>query len=883
MNTSSKPHSLFQRMDDRIALDRDDGDVAFFVALTLKLEFVTKTVVSAMVACIGDDSDRHRYTMEHRLVRASSLGDWATVLNKALLGPPAQVLLPSARHLARDLTEHVGPEDWRYHCVHSLQKAALALDVSATIGAKIALRQFFDIGAQLRNRTRGHGAQTASQCSRACISLDEAITAIVQNMQFFKLPWAYLHRNLSGKYRVSPLLNDCSSFDYLKRTRDVRLAEGVYLNLQESSEGSNHIPVPLVYTDTDLLDVFLPNGNYHRHQFDTLSYATNAVVRRDGSPWSAAPARLPESETDGRKALEPIGKAFSNIPPAPKLYVTRPDLERRLESELLMPDRHPILTLTGPGGIGKTTIALKTVHQISMQQSAAYEVILWISARDIDLLDVGPKQVSRRVFTQDDIAKAAVELLEPPGRIESSFTAKSYFEKCLTDGAAGPTLFVLDNFETLQDPVDTVEWLDAHIRPPNKVLITTRFRDFLGDYPIEIGGMSEDEALDLIGQHANALGIESLLSTEYRARLVQESEGHPYVIKILLGQVCHERSAVNPKRIIAASDQLLNALFRRTYNALSPAAQRVFLLLCSWRVFVPEIAVEAVSLRPGTERFDVTGALDELVRFSLVESHTSDKDNEKFVGVPLAAAIYGQRELEVSPFKVAVEEDLKILRDFGAGKRQDAHRGVFPRIENLVRTVAGRVSNNPRELHETLPILEYLATRFPATYLKLADLVLEVGEDRESKETAIAYIRGFLRESKVSDRRDAWLRLAGLCRLIDDSLGEIHARCEAALQPTVGRHDLGESANEINNRIRELKAQGVDEAWSAEVKEMLTRVAEVMQRQIQQLSATECSRLAWLYLNVGNSGRALDVAKIGIGSDPDNSYCQKLIERLESH
>ena len=701
-------------------------------------------------------------------------------------------------------------------------------------------------------------------------------------MELFRIPWAHLYRNLSGRYRVSPLLNDSASFDYLKRTRDVRIPDGVYLNLNGYSDIDSCLLVPLIFTDADLLDISLPNGNYNRQRFETLSYITNEVSTQDGSTWSSPPARLPSSETEGSNTLELVGNTFTNVPPAPVRYVARFDLETRLERELVTRDRHPIITLTGPGGIGKTTIALKAVHHISHQDETPYETILWISARDIDLLDSGPKHVSRRVFTQRDVSRAVVDLMEPKGHSERGFDADSYFQRCLREGAAGSTLFVLDNFETLQNPADTVEWLDAHIGLPNKVLITTRFRDFVGDYPIEIHGMSDDEATILVDQHATWLGIENLLTGAYRNELVTESEGHPYVIKILLGQVAKEQRAVNPKRIVASSDHLLNALFKRTYNALSPAAQRVFLLLCSWRVFVPEVAVEAVSLRPGTERFDVARALEELVRFSLVESTTSSIDGERFVGVPLAAAVYGQRELEISPFKVAVEEDRRILMEFGAGKREDSHRGVYPRIENLVRTVARRVANNPLELPNAFPILEYLANRFPTTYLRLADLVLEASDDTESKEQAKTYIRSFLIEAEVADRYGAWMRLARLCRISDDPRGEIHAICEAALLPTVSQRDLGELANHLNNRIRDLKTQGVDDAWSPEVRELLARVAGVMERRLRELSGSECSRLAWLYLNVGNSQRALDIARIGIKTEPDNVHCQRLVERLES-
>ena len=59
---------LFSGIDRRIALDREEGDIAYFNALMLKLEYLTKVIVAGVVACISDDVDRHRYTLEHKLV-----------------------------------------------------------------------------------------------------------------------------------------------------------------------------------------------------------------------------------------------------------------------------------------------------------------------------------------------------------------------------------------------------------------------------------------------------------------------------------------------------------------------------------------------------------------------------------------------------------------------------------------------------------------------------------------------------------------------------------------------------------------------------------------------------------------------------------------------
>ena len=872
---------LFDSIDERVARDKEEGDIAYFRSLMLKIEYITKIITAGIISCVGNEVDRHRYTLEYRLIRADSIGGWVKTLNTALVGAPAQFLISDARSLARDLTEKVDFRDWRHMSVTKLNQAASEVGVEIKLSTKLALRQFFDIGVQLRNRSFGHGAPTSGQCSKACKSLDACITLLINHIEIFRLPWVYLHRNLSGKYKVSPLLNDSSPFEYLKKTRDVRLQDGVYFYLDSQYDTTPQLHVPLIYTDTDLLDISLPNGNYKAGCFEILSYVTNDVRQQDGAAWQDPPTRLPQSETEGGTELVPLGNTFTNLPSKPIGYVSRDNLEDRLLEELLKPERHPIISLTGPGGIGKTTIAITSIRKISELEPVPYEVILWISARDIDLLDSGPKPVSARVFTQKDISRAAVELLEPPDRSSPNFDPVSFFQHCLTDGAAGATLFVLDNFETLKNPADTFKWLDAYIRPPNKILITTRFRDFVGDYQIEISGMSDEEANKLIDQQAIRLNIKNLLNRNYKKELIQESDGHPYVMKILLGQVAKERKAVKPKRIVAATDHLLTALFKRTYAALSPAGQRVFLLLCSWRVFVPEVAVEAVSLRPGTERFDVAKALEELSRFSLIEHSISEKDDERFVSVTLAASIYGQRELEVSHLKAAVQEDRKLLMEFGAGKRGDAQRGVLPRIDNLIKAVALRASTSPTDLEEALPVLEYLASRFPKAYLQLAELVMEINDNEVSIKRAKIYIKSFLETAEISERLSAWMKLARLCRLSDDHVGELHALCEAILLPTMNPQTLGQYVNSLNIRIFELKERDITVVRFGEVREFLEQVIEVMERRQNELSATDCSRLAWLHLYVGSSDRSLDIARIGIEREPDNEYCVKLISRLE--
>ncbi len=307
-----RDYPLLQPMQDRVTSDMQEGDIALFAALGLQFEFVTKIAVSGVLSCLSDDPDRHRYSLEHRLVRANAIGDWADVLTTATTGSPAHFFRPESRNIVREFVERVAKDDWRYQAVAAMSAVANSLNIEVDqLGDKATLRQFFNIATTIRNKTRGHGAPTAAQCSEACQPTMDAIGLLASNLALFQTPWAYLHRNLSGKFRTKQLLGDGSQFDYLKRTKEVNLKNGVYIFL------GSPIRVPLIETDLDLSDICLPNGQYRNDKYEVLSYVTNDTRRQDGSDWGEPPDRLPRSETEGPQSLDLTGNLFGNIPPCP--------------------------------------------------------------------------------------------------------------------------------------------------------------------------------------------------------------------------------------------------------------------------------------------------------------------------------------------------------------------------------------------------------------------------------------------------------------------------------------------------------------------------------------------------------------------------------------
>jgi hypothetical protein len=471
--------------------------------------------------------------------------------------------------------------------------------------------------------------------------LAQSVDLIYRNFRLFRRPWAHVHRSISGKYRVSAITEDISDFDFLRSPQDPPLNDGIYLSL------AGIHPIRLANTTADLQDFFFANGGFNGKDFELLSYYSDDKIRGDGSAFSSPPGVLPPSETEGRCEMFLRDDCFSNVPELFRDYIPRPDLESEL-AQLLLDDKRPIVTLRGRGGIGKTSTALRVIG--GLQDKGRYKVIAWFSARDVDLHFTGPKPVRPSVLSPEDMSSSYARLvLSATALKDKKFNARCFFEQQLQNCELGPALFVFDNFETTQNPIEVFNWIDSFIRLPNKALITTRLRKFKGDYPLEVLGMNDAEARLLISRTAESLGVAALINDEYVSKLIEQSSGHPYIIKVLLGEVAKVRRAADIPHLLAGSDDILTALFERTYAALSPCSRRAFLTLSAWNSAVPRLALEAVLFRSTEQRQEVEKGIESLLQYSIAEVHDAPADKQEFIGLPLVASVFGKKKLSISP------------------------------------------------------------------------------------------------------------------------------------------------------------------------------------------------------------------------------------------
>lgn len=859
------------RMWTRVENGKEESDTTYFTELMYIGEMVSKLISLGIVSSVSDCRDNHRYRLYYELVRADGIGTWSQIVDEAIVGPAAQFLFEDARDEARELTEKK-QGTWQNESVKLIHNCLKVVDQNCEdLPAKIDGKKWIELFARLRNKTRGHGAITGNKCSNMVEDLERSIKLFTDNFVLFRRPWAFLRKNISGKYRVSKITGAAAAFDYLKSTKQYNYSDGVYIFFDNTP-----VKVELIESTVDLDDFFIANGGFTEKKYELLSYITGENIQSNSSPYLKPVSELPRSETQSLNDLDVVGNVLTNMPYLNTEYIKRVELEDEL-LKVLLNDRHPVITLLGRGGIGKTSLSLNVLQSLAEQER--FKLIVWISARDIDLLDQGPKQVAPDVKTLKEIVKEYWSLVDNLVLKEKIDKQIDLFSKELNEYQEyGPTLFVFDNFETVSNPVEMFNFIDTYIRNPNKVLITTRHREFKGDYPIEVFGMNKPECDELAISTSSRLGIEGLISAEFLEELFQDSEGHPYVVKIILGERSKVKNVKAFNKIITNREDILDALFERTYSLLSEDAKRVFFTLCNWRSVVPQLALEAVMLRSSSQEMKINTkeVINELSRISFIEVFSSEQDDELFLSVPLAAAIFGKRKLAISHLKNLVEADSLLLHFFGASQKHEIKNGIEPRIISLFKNLSRHISKGHTSLEDNLPMLEFIARNYYPAWILIADLCEEFINDVQSKRT-IVYLQHYLEYSDDLEMAvSIWDRIANIHEYNMNWHEYIHAIVEKCLINEIPFEEVSDTVNKIN----QLKYQGNIHLDFEEKHILLNKLVVQMKNRISEASATDCSRLCWLLINLDLHEEAEKYLEIGLKIDQENEHCKKLQSRI---
>ena len=866
-----RPMLFLSRMLDRVEIARADSDATYYSSLLLLGEMLTKLVALSLVACIDMNLDEQElaYRTKYELVRANSIGSWSKAIQDLTIAPVRRILHEETQLFHSSLIQRFASDSevWQRSAVDSL---GMAVDCFPSLGgdrpvSKISAGQWFQQFANLRNSTRGHGADLVSWQSAATIPLRSSLNRMIEGLECLQWNWWFLHRTSDGSPKTHLLAGGSET---LKFPLTENLKAGVYV-----VPSTAPCLVDLIHTDADLSDFFFPNGdaNDAAHRYEAISYITGHKNWGRLNDYLKPPRQLPISETEGSADLRAIGNVLTNLPDPSGDYVERAPLEHDLTT-VLLDARHPMVAINGPGGIGKTSLALQVLHGLSSRE--AFAAVLWFSARDIDLDPVhGPRSVRPTVQSLSQIARRFVSLVEPSRLSQSGESIRDFFLQSLSDNQMGPLLFVFDNFETVHDPAELYRHLNDFIRLPNKILITTRYRDFKGDWQLEVDGMARGEYDTLVATTGSRLGVIGLLSEspKWLDWLYHESGGHPYVVKVALGEVARTRKVgAKFERIMASREDILDALFERSFNRLNLNAQRVFYTLCRWRSMVPSIALEAVLTRPANGRIDVERAVRDLSDSSLIDRGYSDSDAESFLHVPAAALRFGIGQLKFCDIIDSIDADAEYLHLFGTASDSVLKTGFASHVHRYFDACK---DIGTEKLSEALAIGEYLARRYPEAWLLLAELQANrlTGGLLLAKSSFESYL------ARQPEDADAWLKLAEICSKTGDGLGEVRANAEGSAN---GAHNYGVLSSALH-RLCTRCDEGLVKVDSKAKRDYLMSLCRGWKDRRKQTSPHDCYNLARLAERAGATEDALSWADEGVRLHDHDQRLVDLRSRLE--
>ena len=227
---------------------------------------------------------------------------------------------------------------------------------------------------------------------------------------------------------------------------------------------------------------------------------------------------LPPQSPEKPAPLPLIPRSSASVDFVPRFDAEGRDLVLRIQEEL-SPEKNQLVILWGPGGVGKTTLAIEARRGL---ENVFGQRIVWTSADGRSdytfsaLLDEITSQLG-----QPDIRQLA---LEPK---------KDAVRSLITEA---PTLVVLDNFETISPEEQSLctKWLAQYASCP--VLITTRDRVDIGRN-ISVDVMSPDEAQQFVVRLIQESPTPEVFAHLDRELLINTADRTPLVLEWIVAQI----------------------------------------------------------------------------------------------------------------------------------------------------------------------------------------------------------------------------------------------------------------------------------------------------------------------------------------------------------
>lgn len=414
--------------------------------------------------------------------------------------------------------------------------------------------------------------------------------------------------------------------------------------------GSNEKFIPVVFDAVDADFIPYPLSDYayfHVEQPDgydslyrLLTDQPEVLPANLGAVQPMLPAAMPSPLSQPQVYFH--RRNLGNLPRLP-YFVGRDDPLKIIDEALRPTARTWIILIDGPGGIGKTTLAIRAAELASEED---YPRIVFVSAKVREL------EPDRIRAVRDFLINSYLDLLNSIARELGDDSLAKLDEKERPEALLRllrdkPALLVLDNLESLpkEDMERLLEFL-RYLPAKSKAIITSRRRTDIQAEIIRLDQMHWSDAAKLLAELARRSPLLASASEQERHTLYNNTGGNPLILRWVAGQLGRGRcrtldEALKLLRASPAGNAALEFIFGDLADQFTPEEMK---LLAALTYFTQPVAVNHIAELAELSPLIAQVELEHLADRSLV---VGDAELRYFILTPLVADFLRRQKPEV--------------------------------------------------------------------------------------------------------------------------------------------------------------------------------------------------------------------------------------------